>query len=148
MATKRVIFKGKSEWCKPWQFQLDSEFAEPGDGRGGNFATNVFLDDESVALFNELGVKAKLKDGNKLTVRRYEEHPVLGPLGPVAVTGVDELVDIGNGSDVEVSVDVYDYTYKGRPSRALRWVGIDVLNLVEYVRPDTTAKLAVGVPVF
>lgn len=146
MATKYITLKGKSEWCKPWDFQIDREFEEEGDTRGGNFATNIILDEESVAEFNSLNAKAKLKDGNKLTLRRYERHPVIGELGPVKVNGVEEGQEIGNNSDISVLAEVYDYTFKGRPGKALRWTAIDVLNLVEYKAPETS-KPAVGVPV-
>lgn len=147
MATKHITLRGKSEWCKPWDFQIDREFEEADDGRGGNYATTIVLDDDSVKLFNALGAKAKLKDGNKLTLRRYERHPVLGELGPVEVEGVDEGTLIGNGSDISVGADVYDYTFKSRPSKALRLVSIIVDKLVEYQKPETS-KPAVGVPVF
>lgn len=149
MATKHVTLTGKAEWCKPWDFQLDTAFVDNTKGpdpRGGNFATVVILDDASVAAFTTLGTKAKLKDGNKLTVRRYERHPVLGELGPVEVSGVEQGVLIGNGSDITIDVDVYDYTYLGRPSRGVRWVGVHVDALVVYEAP-ATSKPAVGVPV-
>lgn len=146
MATKYITLKGKSEWCKPWDFQIDREYEEEGDDRGGNFATNIFLDDKSVSEFQSLNAKAKLKEGNKLTIRRYERHPVIGELGPVVVTGVDEGVPIGNGSDISVKAEVYDYTFKGRPGKALRWTSVQVDKLVEYKAPETS-KPAVGVPV-
>lgn len=148
MATKRLIFKGKAEYCKPWQFQLDTEFVDNTKGpdpRGGNFAMDLIPDAEALATFQALGTKAKLKDG-KLKLRRYERHPVLGELGPVVVTGVEEGTAIGNGSDVSVEADVYDYTYNGRPGKGLRWVSVTVDNLVEY-KPAETSKPAVGVPV-
>lgn len=147
MATKHITLKGKSEWCKPWDFQIDREFEEDGDGRGGNYSTIIILDDESVAEFNALGAKAKLKDGNKLTLRRYERHPVLGELGLVEVVGVENGTLIGNGSDISVLAEVYDYTFKNRPGRALRWSAVEVTNLVEYEKPEAS-KPAVGVPVF
>lgn len=142
MATKRIVLKGKSEWTKVWAHQLDTEFAE--ENRGGNYSTQIILDDDSQKLFAALGTRAKLKDG-KLTLRRYERHPVLGELGPVIVTGVDPDTLIGNGSDITVEVDVYDYTYNGRSSRGMRLVSLTVDNLVVYEKP-AAAKPAVGVP--
>lgn len=154
MATKQITFTGKAEWCKPWDFQLDTEYVDNSDGpdpRGGNFAMNLILDDDGVAQFKAMGVKAKLKEGpdgklNKATFRRYERHPVLGELGPVVVTGVDDGTLIGNGSDVTVGIDVYDFSFNGRSSRGIRWVSVDVDNLVVYVKAETS-KPAVGVPV-
>lgn len=157
MATKQITFKGKAEWCKPYAFQLDTDFVDNTKGpdpRGGNYSTGIVLDDEGVALFKSLGAKAKLKakkdtDGpvNIATLRRYERHPVLGELGLVVVTGVEDGTLIGNGSDITCVVDLYDFSYNGRPSRGIRWVSVNVDTLVTYVKPDTDSKPAVGVPV-
>lgn len=151
MATKRVEFKGKAQWFKPWE--LDTAFVEDDDPRGGNYAVNVILDDDGVAQFKALNAKAKLHevlkddgDFRKAVFRRYERHPVLGELGPVEVYGVPENVLVGNDSDITVAVDVYDYTYKGRPGKSIRLVGVTVDNIVEY-KPEATSKPAVGVPV-
>lgn len=150
MATKRITLKGKAEWCKPWPFQIDREFEDNSKGpdpKGGNFSTVIALDDDSLKLFNALGARAKLKDGNKLTLRRYERHPRLGELGPVLVSGVEPGALIGNDSDITVEVDVYDYTYNGRDSRGLRWVSVNVDNLVVYEKPPLSKPApAVGVP--
>jgi hypothetical protein len=145
MATKSIILKGTVEWCRPWPGQLDLAFADEGDARGGNWNTDFLPDEDSMKVFNALGAKAKIRDG-KLKLRRYERHPVLGELGPVLVAGVDAGTAIGNGSEVTVGMDVYDYEFKGRASKGIRWVSIEVLKLVEYEKP-ATSKLAVGVPV-
>lgn len=151
MATKQVTFQGKAQWFNPWE--LDTAFVEDDDPRGGNYAVNVILDDEGVAQFKAMGAKAKLKevvkdDGDlrKAVFRRYERHPVIGELGPVIVTGVPRGVLVGNDSDITVVIDLYDFSYKGRPSRGIRLVSVNVDNIVEYVKPDTTSKPAVGVP--
>lgn len=154
MATRQVMFTGIAEWCKPWDFQLDTGFVDNTKGpdpRGGNFATSVILDDEGVAAFKAMGAKAKLKEGpdgklNKATFRRYERHPVLGELGPVVVTGVEAGTLIGNGSVITVVVDLYDYDYNGRASRGIRWVSVIVDELVVYEKP-AESKPAIGVPV-
>lgn len=150
MATKRVQLKGKAQWFRPWE--LDTEFAD--DVRGGNYAVNVIFDADGVVLFNAMGAKAKLhpengKNGgeiNRAVFRRYERHPVLGELGPVIVNNVPDNTLVGNGSDLLVDIDLYDYEYKGRPAKGIRLVGVTVENLVEY-KPEETSKPAVGVPV-
>ncbi len=149
MATKQVTLKGKVRYCKPWVGQLDTVFAvdqkgEP-DPRGGNWATDILLDDESEKLFKALGTKAKQKEGY-LKLRRYERHPVLGELGPVKVTGVEEGTLIGNDSEVTVTVDVYDYGDRfGK--KAMRWVALHVDNLIVYVKAEDVPRPAVAVPV-
>jgi len=145
MATRHVILTGTVNWCRPWPNQIDREYEDIENGKGGNWSTEFIPDEDSVKVYNALGCKAKLRDG-KIRLRRYERHPALGELGPVEVKGVDEGTAIGNGSKVAVGIDVYDYTFKGKDSRAVRWVGLDVLELVEYKKPDVS-KPAVGVPV-
>lgn len=146
MSTKRITLSGKSDWCKPYAFQLDTEFVDNSKGpdpRGGNYSTGLILDDASKLLFSALGARAKAPEG-RLMLRRYERHPVLGELGPVIVNGVgiEPPTLIGNGSDITCEVDVYDYTFNGRPSKGLRWVSVTVDKLVEYVKPDDVTKPA------
>lgn len=145
MATRRITLTGKAEWCKPYRSQLDMEYED--DVRGGNYSSVIILDEASIATFNALGTKAKLKDGNKLTIRRYERHGTLGELGPVLVDGVEGDTPIGNGSDIEVSLDIYDYEYKGKVGRGIRWVGVNVLNLVVYEKPVASRPAPAPVPV-
>lgn len=150
MATKRITLRGKAMYCRPWPFQIDRAFEDNSKGpdpRGGNVATDIILDDDSLKLFNAFGARAKLKDGNTLKLRRYERHPVLGELGPVVVRGVDNETLIGNGSDITVEADLYDYTYNGRSSRGLRWVSLTVDELVPYEPAPTSKPVpAVSVP--
>lgn len=149
MATRRITMKGKAEWCKPYPHQIDRAFEDNSNGpdpRGGCNSMVLIPDEESLLVFKALGTRAKLNDG-KLTLRRYERHPVLGELGPVVVRGVDYETPIGNGSDVTVEVDVYDYTYNGRASRGLRWVSVTVDNLVVFEREPTSKPApAISVP--
>jgi hypothetical protein len=149
MATKRINLTGVTEWCKPWPGQIDREYEDPDNGKGGNWNMVLVLDEPSIRLFSAIGAKTKLKDGNKLTLRRYERASALGDLGAPTVTGVDEGTPIGNGSTATVGIDVYDYEFKGRPGKALRWVSVHVDNLVVYQRPEDQARPApaVAVPV-
>jgi hypothetical protein len=141
MATKYVQFKGKSHFFKNiWADRIDREFEDPANGKGGNWNAQVKLDDDSVKLFNAIGTRSKLKDGNRAMFRRYEFQTfdkAKGPeaLGPVKVTGVDEGTLIGNDSDVTVTVEVYDYTFKNKPGKGLRLVEINVDNLIPYEKP-------------
>jgi hypothetical protein len=147
MATKRVKLTGKSRYCRPWPGQLDMVFAtdertgEP-DPKGGNYSMDFLPNAESEPVLKALNVKAKAKEGY-IKLRRYERHPVLGELGPVKVTGVDEGEAIGNDSDVTVEVDVYDYGDRfGK--RAMRWVSLHVDKLVPYEKKEDQSKAADG----
>lgn len=149
MATRRITLKGKARFCKPWPGQIDRVFEDNSKGpdpKGGNNSMDLVLDEESTNIIKALGTRAKINDG-VIRLRRYERHPVLGELGPVIVNGVEHGTAIGNDSDVSVEVDVYDYTYNGRASRALRWVSVTVDNLVPYERPpESKPAPAIGVP--
>lgn len=139
MGTKTVTFKGKTQWFRPGY--IDREYEDTDNGRGGNYAIDVFLDEASVKLFHAIGPRAKLKDGNLARFRRYEYANFgKGPesLGPPKYSGFEEGVSIGNGSDVSVVVEYYTTTFKGKSLIAMRLVSVHVDNVIEYIKPSDT----------
>lgn len=161
MGTTTITFRGKALYCQPWPSQVDKEYEDPDSVRGGNWSTKLIVDDDNLKLFNALGAKAKTKrvdelkktegledyiDSKFLTFRRYE-YVDYGKgkeaLGAPEVSGVPEGTAIGNLSDVSVTVDVYPYTYKGKPGVAIRWVSLHVDDLVEYKKPEPVSQLPV-----
>lgn len=157
----KVTFTGKALWSQVWPAQIDREFEDPSNGRGGSWSIKLIVDDDNLKKFNALGAKAKPKriddlkntagledylDSKFLTLRRYE-YANYGkgpePLGSPLVTGVAEGESIGNLSDVTVTVDAYPYEFKGKPSVAMRLVSVHVDNLIEYTRPVATEQLPV-----
>lgn len=149
MATQKVILRGKVRYCKPWPGQLDTMFAFKDDGspdpRGGNWSVDLAPDEDSQATLKALNTKAKIKEGY-IKLRRYERHPKIGEFGPPVVTGVDEGVAIGNDSEAEIAVEIYDYGDRfGK--RAIRWVSINVTKLVPYIKAEDQPRPAVAVPV-
>lgn len=152
MATNNYTFTGVARWVKVWPSQVDRKFQTP--DRGGNWSLILTLDDQSAKLWNSLNLRGlateedvqidqlkKKKKGkvsdlkvNDVTLRRYERHATLGNLGSPAVLGCETGTLIGNGSVLEASVDVYDYTYEGESGFAARLVAVTVLDLIEFVR--------------
>lgn len=155
--TKIVTFTGPVRWAKVWEGQVDRKFQT--EARGGNWSIVVNLPDEDVKRYNALGlkgqaatdedvmiadIKAKKKGKEKSDLRvndahftRYERHPKLGDLGSPKVSGVEEGTSIGNDSICKITAEIYPYTFEGQTGNASRLVGVEVLELVEYVKPDT-----------
>lgn len=159
MATKYVSFTGPVRWAKVWENRVDRKFAT--DKAGGNYSVIQTLDSDQVKLYNGLGLKNaaasemdvqidKMKKAAKgkestlevgdINLRRNEKHPKLGNLGPPVVTGVEAGTPIGNGSICKTTVEVYPYNFEGQPGTAARLVSIEVLDLIEFVKPDVTVN--------
>lgn len=136
MATTYHQLRGKAEWAKVYPGQIDREFESP--EKGGNWSIVVEFDNDEFAKYKALGTKARPK-GNKVSFRRYERSSFSEQLGSPQVTlpeGVKEGKLIGNGSDVTVGFEVYDYVYQGRPGKGVRLTDVTVNTLVEYVKPE------------
>lgn len=154
--TKFVEFTGPVRWAKVWESQVDRKFQT--EARGGNWSVVMNLPEDQVKRYNALGlkngakteedvmiakIKAKKNGKNEPDIRindvaftRWERHPKLGNLGSPKVLGVPEGTAIGNDSICKVTAEVYPYTFEGQTGNASRLVSIEVLDLVEYVKPD------------
>lgn len=148
-----ITLKGRALYCKPWPSQIDRAFSDPTEprDRGGNWSTGLVIDDSMVKLFKATGTKARVNrvedmkklpepfDGSEkyISVRRYEKLSNQTAITDgVKVTGVDEGVAIGNGSDVTLVIERYTTEYKDKPIVGLRWVSVHVDNLIEYKKPE------------
>jgi len=112
----------------------------------GNFGTNLILDDESLALFRNLKVKAKTKIDEKsgkqyvrINRKQYRtdkdgERHDNGPIKIVDKEGNDHPDNIGNGSTIVCKLIVYD-TQAGR---GMRLEAVMVEDLKEYTKPTVT----------
>lgn len=144
MATQYISFRGKAHYCKPYEAQIDRGFEDKDEGTFANWNTGLILDDATLIAYKALGLnQVKIKEGNIVTFKRQEfkkdyKTGELEALGAPRVTIPDGAVEgaaIGNGSDISVSIEVYDYQYKNRPGRAARWNAVTVHELVEYAKP-------------
>lgn len=152
MATQYLSFRGKAHYCKPYEGQIDHGFEDKEDGHFANWNTGLLLDEETLRVYRALALnQVKVKENNQVTFKRSEfkrDKGQLVPLGPPRVTlpeGIEEGTAIGNGSDVTIGIEVYDYSYKNRPGKAARWNSVVVHELVEYVKPEA-APVGPAVP--
>jgi len=131
MARKNYYFSGIAKWAKVQEPQDNF------DKTGKEYSIDLYLNPESLALFQESELRIKLyedEDGKYVKFRRPETKIIKEEaveLGKPKVmlndgTEIDDLV--GNGSEVVCKVSVYDTRMgKGHQLEAVR-----VDNLVEY----------------
>ena len=131
MSTKEVILQGKAKWAslhRPDKFDA--------------YSINLYMTDESIAVFNTLKLKTELKkdeDGYYAKFRCPLQKMMRGKLvalpRPAVVDKDHRPIEtiVGNGSDVTLKLDWYDYkSPKGEKGYAVRLTGVRVDNLVEY----------------
>lgn len=130
MATQYLKFKGPCKWAKV--FKPDPKY--------NNYQIVVYLDDKTKEDYKKSGIQVQIKeddDGEYVVFRRPAMKLIKGEavnLGPPVVEDKNSVAmtdAVGNGSLVEVTVDVYDTMKgKGHTLRAVR-----VLDHVKYERP-------------
>lgn len=136
MKTELVVLKGKCKWAK---VQIpDATFGDP------SYRMDLYLTPESIETFKSLKVKNKLnqdQDGAFIHLKRDTSKIMKGQrvqFNPPVLTNKDGTPftdsQIGNGSDVTVSVEYYGWgASKGvLPGYAIRLYAIQVDNLVNY----------------
>ena len=132
MAAKRVYVEGKCKWARtqtpdPW----------------GNYKITLYPTPESLEKIRELGLKNTLKkdeEGYNVTFRRPTSKLMRGKITTFAPPIMLDIegnplydVMIGNGSDVTLRLEVYDYTHPvGGKGTAARLAAIRVDNLVPF----------------
>lgn len=152
MAKKYVYFKGKGSWFQHL-FNLDQEYSK--------WHVTLHLTPESLEEFRALQVKTHLKkddDGYYVKLSRPSSRVYSGKLTPFAPPQVFDkdgmpLTDsarIGNGSDITVKCELYQYTPPGGKARAnaIRLESVRIDNLIPYEPnrdyTDEQAKAAAG----
>lgn len=139
--TQHIKVRGRAAWARVQKDNFD-------DYRGSkNWKICLFPDKESVQKLKDAGsqVRVKYDEGEKSGIegkyyqfkRQVEKDWGRGvePLTPVEVTlnGEDYEGTIGNGSEVELTLEVYPTKNFGNGTRL---VAVDVLDLIEYVKPE------------
>lgn len=143
MERETVYLKGVTNWTKVLG---DPVFNYNKDGKEWTF--DFTPDAEAVAELKRLGVDHKLKDkgderGKFLTLKQRAELNDGSPARPITVVDPrnrpwDPSKKIGNGSLIEVKLDVVDYgkTKAAQARYGLYPVAIRVLEHKEYVRQE------------
>lgn len=136
MSTKNIVLQGKAKWCKV--YKPDEKYKK--------YSIELYPDATSWKTLEASGYKPKVKedeDGQKfITLRRaadavdYNKQP-LGPPTVVSADGSPTTDLIGNGSSVRVKLQVYSYDNGFGKGVGSRLDGVQVLDLVKYVKPET-----------
>lgn len=135
MATERIYLTGTSMWAK--LFERNRDKGEYHTETDGITSLDLLLEKEDLDKLKASGSRLRPKvtdEGLTIKFRRPWVHPSIeefgGPPQVVDKDGKDwdDSVSIGNGSTVEIAVDVYD-TQMGKGSRL---AGVKVLELVEF----------------
>lgn len=135
MASERIYITGTAMWAKLFERNRDQgEYHKETDGVT---SVELTLDKEELDKLKKSGSRLRPKvtdDGLAVRFRRPWKHQSIedfgGPAQIVDADGNDwdDGVSIGNGSKVEVAIDVYD-TKLGKGTRL---AGVKVLELVPY----------------
>jgi len=145
MATKKVYLSGPCKWAQ--LLTPDTKF--------NRFKINVYLDAESKKKFVESGSALQWKkddDGEYVTFGRPVSKLMKGEIvkfGPPKVVDSkgEPLTDlVGNGSEVTVQVDVYDYTGPRGPGKGTRLEAVRVDKLIPYVKAEKVTAASDGLP--
>jgi len=146
MANRNIVLSGVAYWARPHEGQED-EYEDK-----KFYKITLVPDDESWAKFARTGLKLKKKPVNKdddapegLTFKRDLEGKEIedkktgkikvlggGPIPVVDSDGQTLTCEIGNGSLVDILVNVYDGEYKKRRYVGHRTEKIRVNKLVKY----------------
>ena len=150
---KHIYLTGKGSWFHKL-FEPDEYL---GDKR---WKISFYPDPKSMEKFKELKTVNRFKtdkDGTYVVLSRPVDKPWQIKDGespefdPPRVTDSegnlwpDDKI-IGNGSEVTVKLEVYNYSYKGRSGTAARLEAVRVDDWVEYQKPDETAPTPPAAP--
>lgn len=128
MATNNITLSGMGKWINI----LDQKFLP------AKRKMNLYLDDKSLEVFKESGLKLKFKedeDGKYITLSRKDEDGAPFVFMKGKKTPFEGKV--GNGSIVTVKVEIYDTKSFGKGHR-LEAIRVD--ELVEYIAPEGGEK--------
>ena len=150
MASKYVKFVGKAFWAKVY---------EPDEFRGqSNWKIDLVVDDDTLKEYKKHGIQKKVRENEAGTVvsftrpktkeikgqnNLFHAPKIFDKDGNVLVDykvneakdGFDRVGDpvlIGNGSEVELTVVVYDWGTKTNGGIGQRLESVKILDLIEY----------------
>jgi hypothetical protein len=139
MAVENYYLSGKAKWIHAHQL-----------GKYGKWTHNLYLDDKSKEVWNELkatkGLMNSLKrddDGDYLIIARAPSIRVQGrdtPLAPPKILEADGKTEfigrVGHGSILTTKVEIYPYhpsnAPRGAKKYAMRWVSSRIDDLVPF----------------
>lgn len=133
MASKRVRLSGFAHWALVFEHNKDTKF-DP------KFSIDLDLTPEELQKFDGTGfnVEARKRKNGFYNFYRKEKNANAKWGGPprVFIQTKDGITPfdgaIGNGSLVDVNIDVYDYSYAGKKGVGHRLDSVMVRDLIEY----------------
>lgn len=149
MPSKTEYIRGKAMWAK--LFERNRDTGEYHTETDGVTSIEVVLEKEELDKLKATGSRLRPKvtdDGLSVRFRRPWKHRSIeefgGPPQVVDAEGKewDDGVSIGNGSEVEVAIEVYD-TSMGKGTRL---TGVKVLEHVSYESEDSGEPKAPKLP--
>lgn len=150
MATKYVTFRGKAHWAKVY---------EPEEFRGAtNWKIDLEVDDENLKLFKTHKIQKKVKEKDGATILAFTRPQIKEIKGVKQLFAAPKIIDkdgnvlveykpneagtafervgnpvlIGNGSDVELTVAVYDWGTPANGGVGQRLESVKIIDLIEY----------------
>lgn len=134
MSTKEIKVQGTVKWAK---------FKEQQVNKWGKLQVNFYPKDKATrSAISALGARNPIKedeDGNLyyIFVKRLDDTIVPGPIR-VFMDGKIFEGHVGNGSEAELTLQVYTWDNEHGKGNGIKVIACDVLNLVEFHR-DATA---------
>ena len=123
-----MVIQGKAMWCSVQA--PNDKFPPP------VYVTDLVVDETNAAVLRDAGINLKEKDGELYVKAKRKQFRKDGTLNtkPNCVDSQKRPFEalIGNGSLVNLQVNVFDWEFAGNKGRSLDFVGIQVLELVEF----------------
>lgn len=146
----KVTLKGKGKWIS----KTMKEWDRPDGTKDRSWSILFYPDEQSLEEIRDLqmrGLKNRLRkddDGICISLSRKYEKLIKGkvvtfdPPFIKDLEGKDIEQDIGNNSEVEVTLDIYEHSVPGSKNKsvAARYEGVTVTKLVEYSNGNKTKE--------
>jgi len=123
-----MVIQGKAMWCAVQA--PNDKFPPP------VYVVDLVVDESNAATLRAAGIEVKDKDGVLSVKAKRKQFRKDGTLNtkPNCVDAQKRPFEalIGNGSLVNLQVNPFDWEFAGKTGRSLDFVGIQVLELVEF----------------
>ena len=123
-----MVIQGLAMWCSVQA--PNDKFPPP------VYVTDLIVDEANAATLTAAGIKVKDVDGElsvKAKRKQFRKDGTLNTKPNCVDANKRPFGDlIGNGSLVNLQVNPYDWEFAGKKGRSLDFVGIQVLELVEF----------------
>lgn len=125
---KKMVIQGKAMWCSVQS--PNDKFPPP------VYCVDLYIDDTNAEMLRSQGIKVKEKEG-KLYVKakrnQFRKDGTLNTKPNCVDSNKNPFEDlVGNGSLVNLQVNIFDWEFAGKTGKSLDFVGLQVLELVTF----------------